>query len=244
MTLVDVERYPPVVEFEPPQVDQQRQPGDREDAQVRDIAVDDSRSYPTVDCAVDHGDCLVVVPPRGKWVLARQSLQVDLDTLTVIGFQEVRKSLRITDDSFSGCSARELHDVATDVTGHPDNRGAFVLQEVGLRSDVGLVFTLALSKEVHVKQTCHLLLVDLGVAARARQHDVVDLIPLLNGQGGIKSAGRFRRLDCANNMCPPLPRGDFLAAEAALEKILFLHRVQRPPARTHNVRRSSSVSAT
>src|SRR4051794_26083731 len=69
-----------------------------------------------------------------------------------------------------------------------------------MAADVGLVFTFALPQEGYIEQAGHLLPIDLTMAIRARQHDVVDVVPLLGGQW-VKTAGRLHRFNSSDDVC-------------------------------------------
>jgi hypothetical protein len=88
-----------------------------------------------------------------------------------------------------------------------------------LHADVGLVFALATTEESYVKQSGNLLLIDLGMASRTRQHDVVDGVPLLTGKW-VATAWRLHGVDRSDDVCA-FPKWDFAAAETALKEILL-----------------------
>jgi hypothetical protein len=82
-----------------------------------------------------------------------------------------------------------------------------------LQLDVGFVLPFAFVQERNIEQLGRLLLVYLGMALRASQHDVVDGVPLVDWQR-VFAARRFQGVDRSDD-AGPLPKRDFDAAEVA-----------------------------
>jgi hypothetical protein len=156
------------------EVHDQRKPGEREDADVPDVAGADGRAELVREDLVD-GLCGRRVVPRVGRGLAREAAQVDLDALVVAVEREARRPAVGGDGKGRGLPG-DVYRVAAQLAEQAQHNGLRVVRQRRDVADVRLVRRLHDHQAFDVKHSGDELVVDLGVAGRAGEQDVVGVV--------------------------------------------------------------------